>query len=406
MTATSPDSTQGPEGAAPTLSARALDGLGAITAPSWDALVLPRDEPLRHGYLTAWERSELPGLRSRPLVACQQGSERPSAACPGYLYQLDMVGVRLPAAARLLRPIRHLWPGFLRARTYELGSPTTLTSPFCTGTAPLQPETVRALIGVALEEGRRAGAQFLLVQNFTSLAGPVADELRRLGFAGIPMPPTAVVDLCFDSFDDYLDSMRAHYRRKAHDALKLSEGLHVERREQFAPLADQLAHLWRLVFDRATEVKREILTADYFREVSRLRSSSVLLARREDGSLAAFGLLLAEHPWLTFVNCGFDEDAGRSEGAYFRLLYEVVRFGIEGGFKQAELGITTLEPKLEIGGVPVPLFAWVRHHNPVIHRLLTLYAKGPMREHQLEPRHVFKEPPSSAAELVSQRAVS
>jgi hypothetical protein len=82
-----------------------------------------------------------------------------------------------------------------------------------------------------------------------------------------------------------------------------------------------------------------------------------------------------------------------------------VRLGIEGGYHQIDLGLTTVEPKLDVGGVPVPLFAWVRHRNPVVQRLLRAFANGPMRPQRLEPRRVFKEPPRSAADLVARRAL-
>lgn len=387
-----------------TLAGRTVAGLETIDPADWNALVDHGSGPLLHGYLTAWEHSELADLRSCPAVAAPPGSDRPEAACPGYLYRLDLIGVRVPAAAGLMSLIRRFWPTFMCAVTYELGSPTPLTNPFLVADDSLRPEAVRELITAALEEGARSRAQFLLVQNFTSLNGPAAEELRRLGFTAVPMIPTAVVDLSFDSFEDYLSAMRAQYRRRARQTLKRSRDLRLEHHWEFADMADELARLWRLVFDRARELKREILTPEYFREVSKLPESSVLLTRK-DGEITAFALLLEDRPWLSFLQCGFDEQAGRSQGAYFRLLYEIVRFGIEAGFEQVDLGITTLEPKFDVGGVPVPLFAWVKHRNSVIHRVMGTLANGPMKPHKLEPRRVFKEPPPTAEELVARRGL-
>jgi predicted N-acyltransferase len=384
-------------------SARTVDSLEAIPPGEWDALLRPASGPLSHGYLTAWEKSELAGLRSCPAVAYEPGSTQPMAACPGYFYELDLVGVRWPSAGGPLHVIRRAWPGFACPLTYELGSPTPLTNPFLVADQSLRGAAVKALITAAMEEGRRSGAQFLMVQNFASRTSPAQEELRRLGFAKVPTPPTAVVDLPFDSFEDYLGAMRAQYRRRARQTIKRSAGLRVEHLSDFSALADELAYLWRLIFDRAQEIKREILTPEYFRAVSALENSSVLLTRRDDGSIASFALLLADHPWLSFLQCGFDEPAGRAEGAYFRLLYEIIRVGIEGGFQQVELGLTTLQPKLDVGGVPVMLYAWVKHRNPVIQRLLQWLANGPMRPTELEPRRVFKTAPPSAEELVARR---
>ena len=385
------------------LAACALDGSGAVSPEAWDECVAPGSGPLKHGYLRAWEKSELRGLESRPVVAYRDGSPHPVAICPAHLYDLDIATVRSPGSSGPVRAIRHLWDSFLFARTYELGSPTPLTNPFLVSEPELRPQAVATLIEVALEEAESREAEFVLVQNFTSREGPVAEELAGRGFAGVPILPTATIDLPYESFDDYLGAMRSQYRRRARQALERSAHLEVRHLREFEDEADELARLWSLVHDRATEVKREILTPEFFRAVSSVEDVSVLALRREDGSIASFGLLLSDHPWLFFLQTGFSEEAGREEAAYFRLLYEIVRFGIENEFEQADFGMTTLEPKLDVGAVPVPLYAWVRHQNAAFRRIIRGLAAGPMKPPEVEPRHVFKEAPPTAAELVARR---
>jgi predicted N-acyltransferase len=395
---------RGTQGPSPRLVAHCADELDRVPAAMWDGLAGSGCAPLAHAYLRAWEHSELAGLRSRPVLAYTPDGAL-VGACPGYFYDLDIPTVRNPQAGGGVRAIRRVWPRFLIARTYELGSPTPLTNPFMVSDRKLRPLAVRTMITAALEEAERSGAEFTLVQNFTSRETPGGEELARLGFAGVPAPATAVVNLPYDSFEEYLASMRAQYRRRAQQALKRSSELTVEHLDDFSAVAGELARLWRLVYERATEIKREVLTVDYFRLLARVEGSSVLLTRRPDGSIAAFALLLDDQPWLSFLQCGFEHPAGRREGAYFRLLYEIVRFGIERGYEQVDLGITTLEPKLDVGGIPVPLFAWVRHRNPVIQRVLQTVADRVMNPASVAPRHVFKEPPAGAAELVARRGL-
>lgn len=387
------------------LSARCVQSLSSVPPEEWDQLVGPGSGPLKHGYLCAWEKAELQGLRSRPVLAFTAGGSSPVAACPGYFYDLDVPTVRSPQPGAIVQTIRRAFPQFLVAHTYELGSPTPLTNPFLVADAQLRPAAVRALIEAGLEEAERGEAEFTLVQNFTSRSTPAGEELAELGFAGVPILATAVLDLPYGSFEEYLGAMRAQYRRRAQQTLKRSSHLTVEHRHEFSELADELARLWRSVYERASEVKREILTPEVFRGISPLEDSSILLTRRPDGSIASFALLLDDGPWLSFLQCGFEEDS-RREGAYFRLLYEIVRFAIENSYQQVDLGITTLEPKFDIGAVPVPLFAWIKHRNPVFQRILKGLAKGPLRPPDLEPRRVFKEAPASAAELVARRELT
>lgn len=385
------------------LTTAVVNGLDNVDADHWDRLVTPGSAPLRHGFLSAWEKSELPGLESRPVISHRPGRDRPVAAAPGYYYDLDLVTVHWPAATGVMSALRKLMPRLLVARTYELGNPTPLTSPFLFSPSEDPARTARGLTETALEDAAARSVDLMLVQNTTTAAGPVADALLPLGFVGLPIPPTVVVDLPYDSFDEYLGAMRAQYRRRARQALGRSDDLRVEHLREFDHMAHELAAAWKLIYDRAREVRREILTPAFFAAVSKLAETSVLVLRRPDGSMAAFALLLEEGRWLSFLQCGFDAPAGRSEGAYFRLLYEIIRAAIDGGFAQLDLGITTLAPKLDVGGVPVPLFAFVRHRNPVLQRIIGLYGNTVAKQDDLRPRRVFKEAPPTAAEIVAGR---
>jgi hypothetical protein len=386
------------------LARRAVTELSRVPAGQWDGLINAGSGALRYGFLRAWEESELRGLRSSPVLAFAEGSDLPAAACPGYFYDLDIPTVRAPQLTGVVNQIRRLRSGLLYARTYELGSPTPLTNPFLAADPALRPAAVPSLIEAGVEVAGAQRAEFMLVQNFASRSGPAAEELRRRNFAPVPIPPTGVVNTPYGSFEEYLGAMRAQYRRRAQQALKRSASLQIEHLRDFAAEADELARLWYAIYQRAREVRREILPAAFFRSVSALPESSVLVARRADGSIAAFGLLLDDDRWLSFVQCGFEEEA-RSEGAYFRLLYEIVRVGIENGFEQVDLGITTLAPKLDVGAVPVPLWAWLKHRNPLLQRIIRNAAQGPLSPPEVPARRVFKDSPPSPSELVRARGL-
>ncbi|HET9720945.1 MAG TPA: GNAT family N-acetyltransferase [Solirubrobacteraceae bacterium] len=372
--------------------------LSRVPAEQWDALITPGSGALRHGFLRAWEQAELRGLRSRAVLAFAEGSRVPVAACPGYLYDLDVPTTRAPQLVPAINQIRRLWPNFLYARTYELGSPTPLTNPFLVADQRLRSAAMLKLIDAGVRAAADEEAEFMLVQNFVSLGGAAGEELNRRNFAPVPIPHTAVVPVPYSSFEEYLGSMRAQYRRRAQQTLKRSKALQIEHLRDFADEADELARLWYAIYQRAREVRREILPQAFFQGVSSLPEASVLLARRPDGSIAAFALLLDDDHTISFVQCGFEEEA-RDEGAYFRLLYEIVRLGIESGFEQVDLGITTLKPKLDVGAVPLPQWAWLKHRNPLLQRAIRVMARGPLSPPDVSARHVFKEPQPTPVEI-------
>jgi hypothetical protein len=229
----------------------------------------------------------------------------------------------------------------------------------------------------------------VVVQDYPWSEARRSGVFAQLGFAAVPILPTVVLELPFGSFEDYLAAMRSPYRRRARVVLARSARLMVERRHEFADEATELARLSASVYERAREVKRERPTPEYFRAASALEQTSALMVRRDDGSIASFAVLLDDRPWLHFLNCGFEVHAAQQHAAYFRLLYEIVRAGILDGATHVNLGITTIAPKLDVGGVPVPLLAWVRYHRPAVQRVFAAFARRLLGPPTLSPRRVF-----------------
>jgi len=375
---------------ASSLSAEVVPGLARVDAGEWDALVHRGGGGLRHGFLRAWERAELPGLASRPLVVREPGTGRLLAAAPAYRYVLDMAAVQHSAVPGVVDLVRSRWPRFLTTPVYEIGAPAARMDPLlhAPGTDPEQ--AADAIVGAAVREAERLRVGMIVVQDFVAPGGPLARALRGSGFSSVRSLPTVVVSLGFATFEDYLAAMRSKYRRRTRCILEGSAHLRVERIEDFAPLAGELARLWRCVYDRATETKREVLGEAFFEAAAVLPELSALVLRRPDGSIAVFGLLLEDRPWLHFLQCGFEAEAGRGESAYFRLLVEIVRAGIEGGFDFAHLGCTTVGPKLDVGGEAVALGAWIRHRNPLIQRVFAFGGNGRFAPAPPTARHVFR----------------
>lgn len=373
------------------LDASCGDGMETADRDAWNRLCAAGQGPLRHDYVCAWEKAKLPGLASRPLLVHDEDGILVAAA-PGYFYELDMGTVQSNVVADALQKVRKVLPRLLVSRVYEIGSPTPLVPPFLLDRSLPPREGTAELVEAGLEEAEAGDAEMVIVQSFER-ARPGATEtdvLTELGFASVPIPHTVVLDLPYSDFDEYLAAMRSQYRRRARKAIEASSHLHVEHLDDFSAEVPTLARLWRLVYERADELKREILGESYFSAVAELDYVSVLALRREDGSLASYALLLDDRPRLHFLYTGFEERAGREEGAYFRLLYEIARFGIENDYASVNLGLTTLEPKLDVGGVPMPLYGWIRHRNPILQRAFARLAQGPFAPDPVAPRNVFR----------------
>lgn len=370
------------------------------SAPAWEALLGPGAGPLRGGFLAAWEQGELPGLRARPLLV--PGGGGPLAAAPAYLYDLDMSSVSTPVLPEVVAIVRRVWPRFLVSRVLELGAPSARVHPFLFGAGADHRTASATLLRGAVSVAAQEGAAMIVVQDHVDDAAVVA-ALRAAGFARVRTLPTAVLSLKWESFEGYLSAMRHKYRRRARVVMAASRHLRVEHVSGFEAAASEMARLWRRVYERARETRREVLGEAFFAAAARLDYISALMLRREDESLAAFGLLMDDRPCLHFLQCGFEERAGREEAAYFRLLLEIARHAIENGYAEVNLGCTTLGPKLDLGAVPVELEAWLRHRHRTLQGLFTAGGNGRFAPPRMEPRRVFAEPGGPASRPVNRR---
>jgi glycine C-acetyltransferase len=376
------------------LDARAAAGMQGVAPGAWDALVPPGRGTMRHAFLSACEAIELAAFEFRPLVA--RGPDGAIAAhAPAYRYDLDYGLFATGLAARLLGATRSLLPRFLLMRVFELGCPVALCEPFGFAPGTDEREAAGKLAELALVEAGRGGTDLVIVHDFEAgHATGATRALADLGFQPIPLLPNFVLDLDrrrFESFDRYLAAMRSPYRRRARLRLARAAGLRPEVLASFAPLAPELARLFRSIYDRAEEDKREVLPAPFFRAIDGLPGVRVLALRRGDGSIASFALLLEDGPVLRFMYSGFEERAAREEGAYFRLLYEIVRYGIERGFARVNLGWTTAEPKLDLGARIVPLEAWIHHRRRARQRTLAWAMRSVLCPPAPRARRVFRE---------------
>jgi hypothetical protein len=369
--------------------ARVLSGLGEVESSRWDDLVPPGAAGFTHSFLQAWEQAELPGRSARPIVVPVRGGGGLAAAAAAYHYDLDLATVSIPILPGPVRMIRRFWARYMTLRVYELGAPAARHAPVLVAPGVEAAEVAERIIAAAVREAEAAQSPMIVVQDFVRDGGPLAAALSRHGFGRVEALPSFVVDVRFSSFDEYLQAMRSKYRRRARCVLRDSAHLRAELVGDFGPLAGELAGLWRLVYERARETRREVLGADYFRAAAELEGMQALILRRPDGSVAIFGLLLEDGDWLHFLQCGFAEEAARREAAYFRLLLEIVRAAIERSFTVAHLGCTTAGPKLDVGARPVALSAWLRHRNPLVQRLFVTGGNGRFAPAAAPARHVF-----------------
>jgi hypothetical protein len=360
-------------------------------AEQWDRCVPAGHLGLGRRFLGCCRELQIDGFRLLPLLLTDPAGRASGVAC-SYYNLIDASDLGNSAFQRAVLLARKLLPNLLRYRVLELGFPSMVGFPAHAG--GVRGDVIETLATWAMAQAKRNRDSLVVVRDIDERSAPkAAATLRRLGFLPTPVPATFVVPLPFRSFDDYKAEMRSKYRSRLVNHLKATASLRCEVVRHFAPLAPELLALWRNIYDRATRYRRLVLTRRFLEAVSELDESRVILLRRPDDSVAAFGLVYLDGPMLRFASTGFTREAARDEGVYFRMLYEVIRFAIENGCGAVSLGQSTAEPKMSVGGLPVTLQAWIWHRSGLKRGLLSWLTRTLMRPPPpTAARSVFRAP--------------
>ena len=358
-------------------------------ARQWDQFVPPGNLGLTYRFLTCSRALQMSGFRLVPLLLSNPAG-RTLGVASSYLNSIDGADLGKGSIQRAVALVRRLFPRFLKYQVIEIGLPSTVGFPSCGGTPGRDP--IEALATWAMTQAKRQPNSLVVVRDIDEAVAPKAvATLRRLGFQPTPLPPTFLLSLPFRSFDEYASQMRSAYRRRLTKHLKATSSLRCEVVRDFTLMAPELIGLWRNLYDRVTRYRRVVVTQAFLEAVSDLDESRVLLLRRLDDTIAGFGLLYIDGPVLRYSSTGFTREAARDEGVYFRMLYEVVRFAIENGCEAVSLGQSTAEPKMNVGGMPVILQAWIWHRSSLKRRALSWLTRTLMQPPAPpERRNVFR----------------
>lgn len=180
------------------------------------------------------------------------------------------------------------------------------------------------------------------------------------GFAVGLTCPKCILDLDFSSFDDYAERLRSNYRAKLKKVMKKSEKLQLRFIDNKTEFTDEFYEMYQNVLNRS-RLRIETLSKEYF-----MGEMFKVFALELDGKAVGFVQLLENGEELIFEFVGVDYDYNEEFSVYHRMLYEIIRYGIENGFKRIDFGQTADDTKLKLGCHYETLYAVLHHTNPII----------------------------------------
>lgn len=181
--------------------------------------------------------------------------------------------------------------------------------------------------------------------------------------------PICILENKWNTFDEYLNSMRASYRRRINQALKKGESITYELLSDNKDFTLEMYNLYEQVFDHS-EYSLEKLTADFFRNDI---AKTILL--KINNKIEAFIQLIEDrnNDMLIFEFCGYNYEIAHDYDIYYNMLSEITKYAIDNKFKYVQFGQTAYDAKLKFGAKMYYNYYLLSHSNKFINTLIRKY---------------------------------
>lgn len=197
--------------------------------------------------------------------------------------------------------------------------------------------------------------------------------------------PTVVLESSFESWDDYLNSLRADYRRRIKRLSTPFTGVHMK--HGGCSGFDRPMHDQYLAVLKRSKGKLETLSQDFFQK---LPSNFYLTTFLDQEKVIGWFISTVFRKKHYFFMGGIDYSLNRRCNTYFNVLMEVLREGIHNKANRIDLGQTAEVPKIRMGGQIVEKYM-LGYHSNLLFRKLLVAGKGLLEYSAIfEESRVFK----------------
>ncbi|MBA4157724.1 MAG: GNAT family N-acetyltransferase [Gemmatimonadetes bacterium] len=386
----------------PSCTLRVYPSIHQVPAAEWDSLLGADDLQATHRFIRTCQEAQVEDARYRHLMVYQDGALAGVASLCMMRVKLDLLstgGVRWA-----IRRVRGWRAGFLEVPVVFCGLPVS----FGQSCLRIHPEANTAAVlevvrGAAESCAVEVGAGVVCFKEFTPAESTVLQPLTGRGYLRLASLPSCRMVLPWPSFEAYLASMRAGYRRQVTATLRARERLGIAFRkvEDFGAEVPRIFPLYEQVMAHA-EFQLERLNLQFFARLNENlpRESSAILVERE-GELLAAAILLRSPGAVTFLLAGLDYGRHRELQSYPQLVTEVVAEAIRSGAGALEMGQTSYALKQRLGAQPSARHLFFRHRQPVMHRLFHMAGGALFPELALPARQVFRATDAASASVPS-----
>ncbi len=241
-------------------------------------------------------------------------------------------------------------------------------------------------------EKLRGKIAVVLVKDFYPSSIQHTKEFEEYKYHDFLVEPNMVLEIQWNSFDEYLNAMSKKYRNRAKNIIK--KGAVIERKkfsvEDIKTNEKQILQLYNNVHLKA-KFRMASLTPDYFAEMKKVLADKFdFVGYYFNEKLIGFRstFILEEDIEAHFI--GLDYSFNKELDLYQNILCDYVKDSLHKKAKHLFLGRTASEIKSTLGAEALELTCYIRHRNPLSNRIIKPIVDY-LKPSEWVPRNPFKE---------------
>lgn len=375
-----------------------------IPADVWNSIISEHDIFNTHQFIGVVEEARVENASFWYMLFYDQSELVGHAVLSSFSISLDL----FISTNSLIRGIRKIRPDFFNVKIFFCGLPVSFGQSNLKVKRDKYAQEITQQIAKEMEKIASEEKITLLCAKEFKGSEAIAHEAFLLdGFFKAYSLPYMKMDVQWDSFYDYLKSLRHSYRRSIRLSL-LKSGSEIpkiylahEKYDDSKPVwvlgditlvqAQDMLEMYLPVMDR-TPTKLETLNLPFFKGLRHdYQTKMEVLTIQQHGKILSAGMVIQHEDELTFMLVGRKNPKDNAH-SYFNLVYGIIELAISRGLRRVHLGQTAYWVKQRVGGRPVDVYIYFKSRKPLVNWMLTKLKNAIFPKLDLNNVSVFSRP--------------
>ena len=211
-----------------------------------------------------------------------------------------------------------------------------------------------------------AGLDAVVFKEFAPTDLEWMNPLLKLGYQRVEIPPMHLLDPSFESFSQYRDALRTHYRKQINRSVRKLQDSGIVSTiltdpEEILSMYTPDTHEMYCEMVRRSDLKIEVLPIEYYRQlVYNMNGQIELIALTKDSRIIAFGWCVWDDITYHMMYAGLDYRLNNEFDLYFNMVYLSFDRAFRRRVKRIHVGQTATAFKSRMGCVSEPRYIYTK----------------------------------------------